>query len=325
MHAHLTRRRLTALSVAGVALGAGTARAQGYPNGPIRIVVPFAAGSASDNSARHISEGLNKLWGVTVVVENKPGGNGAIAAETVARARPDGQTLFVTSNTTMASNVAMFKSLSYDPLKDFEPLTAIGSAPTFLMVHPSLPASDVKELVALAKKQPGKLNFASGSASTRMSGEMLKTKAGIDIVHVPYKSTPLGLQDLMAGHVQMMFTDPVTGLPQVKAGTVRCLGVTSPRRYLLAPQFPTMIEQGLDGFVLSSWTAVFAPAGLPPAVRDKLQPALVRIIGDPVYVKRQAETGADVQPTSPEELRRIQLAEIQIYRDVMKAAGIEPE
>jgi tripartite-type tricarboxylate transporter receptor subunit TctC len=316
---------MAALSAAGIVLTQGAARAQNYPGGPIRIIVPFAAGSATDNSARHISEGLSKLWGVTVVVENKPGGNGAIAAEVVAHAKPDGQTLFVTSNTTMASNVAMYKSLGYDPIRDFEPLTAIGSAPTFLMVHPSLPAHDVKELIALAKKQPGKLNFASGSASTRMSGEMLKAKAGIDIVHVPYKSTVLGLQDLVAGHVQMMFTDPVTGLPQVKAGTVRCLGVSSRRRYLLAPQYPTMIEQGLDDFELSSWTAVFAPAGLPPAVRDKLQPALVKIIGDPVYVKRQAETGAEVQPSSPEELRRIQLAEIEVYRKVMKAAGIEPE
>jgi tripartite-type tricarboxylate transporter receptor subunit TctC len=306
-------------------IGAAPASAQTYPTKPIHIIVPYAPGGITDIAARIIGAKLTEAWGQQVVVENKPGGNGAIAAEVVAHAKPDGQTLFVTSNTTMASNVAMYKSLGYDPIRDFEPLTAIGSAPTFLMVHPSLPAHDVKELIALAKKQPGKLNFASGSASTRMSGEMLKAKAGIDIVHVPYKSTVLGLQDLVAGHVQMMFTDPVTGLPQVKAGTVRCLGVSSRRRYLLAPQYPTMIEQGLDDFELSSWTAVFAPAGLPPAVRDKLQPALVKIIGDPVYVKRQAETGAEVQPSSPEELRRIQLAEIEVYRKVMKAAGIEPE
>ena len=324
----ITRRRAlasaaTAAAVVPATLGA--AWAQSYPNGPIRIVVPFAAGSATDTGARHVADGLNKLWGVPAVVENKPGGNGAIAAEIVARAKADGQTLFVTSNTAMASNVAMFKSLSYDPLKDFEPLTAIGSAPTFLMVHPSVPARDVKELVALARKQPGKLNFASGSASTRISGEMLKWKTGIDIVHVPYKSTPLGLQDLVAGHVQIMFTDPVTGLPQVKAGTVRCLGTSSRQRYRLTPDIPTMIEQGLDGFELGSWTAVFAPTGLPPAVRDKLHAALVQIIGDPAYVKRQAEGGSEIQPTSPDELRRIQLAEIQIYRDIMKAASIEPE
>jgi tripartite-type tricarboxylate transporter receptor subunit TctC len=318
-------RRDTLGAAAAFVLAATTARAQGYPNGPIRIVVPFAAGSATDNAARHISEGLNRLWGVPAVVENKPGGNGAIAAEIVARARPDGQTLFVTSNTTMASNVAMFRTLSYDPLRDFEPLSAVGSAPTFLMVHPSLPAKDVQELVALAKQRPGKLNFASGSASTRISGEMLRAKTGIDIVHVPYKSTILGLQDLVAGHVQMMFTDPVTGLPQVKGGAVRCLGVSSRERYPLAPDIPTLIEQGVAGFELGSWTAVFAPSGLPPAVRDKLHAALFQIIGDPAYVKRQAESGAVVRPTSPEELRRIQLAEIEIYRDIMKAAGIEPE
>ncbi|HKU99480.1 MAG TPA: tripartite tricarboxylate transporter substrate binding protein [Vineibacter sp.] len=323
----MTRRGALALT-AGAALAqtaVGRARAQTYPGGPIRIVVPFAAGSATDTGARHISEGLNKLWGVPAVVENKAGGNGAIAAEIVARAKPDGQTLFVTSNTAVASNVAMFKSLSYDPLKDFEPLTAIGSAPTFLMIHPSLPVTDVKGLVALAKQQPGKLNFASGSASTRISGEMLKWKTGIDIVHVPYKSTPLGLQDLVAGHVQIMFTDPVTGLPQVKAGTVRCLGTSSRQRYRLTPDIPTMIEQGLEGFELGSWTAVYAPAGLPVAVRDKLHAALVQIISDPAYVKRQAESGSEISPTSPDDLRRIQLAEIQIYRDIMKAAGIEPE
>ncbi len=323
----ITRRQALAATAAAawVATAADRASAQAYPNGPIRIVVPFAAGSATDTGARHISEGINRLWGVPAVVDNKAGGNGAIAAEIVARAKPDGQTLFVTSNTAVASNVAMVKSLGYDPLKDFEPLTAIGSAPTFLMVHPSLPAKNVKELVAIARQQPGKLNFASGSASTRISGEMLKWKTGIDIVHVPYKSTPLGLQDLVAGHVQIMFTDPVTGLPQMKAGAVRCLGASSRERYALTPDIPTMIEQGLDGFELGSWTAVFAPAGLPPAIRDKLHAALVQIIGDPAYVKRQAESGSVIQPGSPDALRRLQLAEIEIYRDIMKAAGIEPE
>jgi tripartite-type tricarboxylate transporter receptor subunit TctC len=300
-------------------------RADSFPNGPFRIIVPFGPGSATDQAARNVAEGLNRIFGVAAVVENKPGANGAIAADVAAKSKPDGQTIFVCSNTAAASNVAMMKSLPYDPLVDFDPLTIIGTAPVFMIVNPKVDAKTASEFVALAKRQPGKINFGSGSASTRISGELLKAKAGIDMVHVPYKSTPLALQDTMSGHVQMCFADPVTSLPQVKAGTVRCLGVGSRGRYKLTPDIPTLIEQGIPDFELSTWTGVMVPRGVPPAVLKTLHGAVVTTITEPGYVERQAQSGSEITPTSPEEMRRIQIAEIQFYRDMMKIAGIEPE
>lgn len=302
-----------------------SASADTFPSGPFRILVPFGPGSATDQSARNIAEGLNRTFGVAAVVENKPGANGAIAAEVAAKAKPDGQTIFVCSNTAAASNVAMMKSLPYDPLKDFEPVTLIGRAPVFMIVNAKLEARTAAEFVALCKRLPGKINFGSGSASTRISGELLKAKAGIDMVHVPYKSTPAALQDLIAGHVQMCFADPVTSLPQVKAGTVRCLGVGSRGRYKLTPDIPTLIEQGVPDFELMTWTGILLPRGVPTAIRTKLREAMLNTITDPVYVERQAQGGSEISPSSPEEMRQIMVAEIALYREMMQIAGIEPE
>lgn len=311
----------------GAAAAAATpaALANSFPNGPFRIIVPFGAGSATDQGARNIAEGLNRAFGVPAVVENKPGANGAIAADIAAKAKADGQTIFVCSNTAAASNVAMMKSLPYDPVKDFEPVTMIGRAPVFLIVNPKIEAQTAQDFVALCKRQPGKINFGSGSASTRISGELLKARTGIDMVHVPYKSTPAALQDTMAGHVQMCFADPVTSLPQVKAGTVRCLGVGTNGRYRLTPDIPTLIEQGIPDFELMTWTAVFLPKGVPPTAFTALREAIIKTITDPTYVERQAAGGSEIFPTTPDELRRIQLAEIDLYREMMKVAGIEPE
>ena len=320
----IDRRRLLLASVAALPFGSA-AKADNFPSGPFRILVPFGPGSATDQSARNIAEGLNRTFGVAAVVENKPGANGAIAAEVAAKAKPDGQTIFVCSNTAAASNVAMMKSLPYDPLKDFEPVTLIGRAPVFMIVNAKLEARTAAEFVALCKRLPGKINFGSGSASTRISGELLKAKAGIDMVHVPYKSTPAALQDLIAGHVQMCFADPVTSLPQVKAGTVRCLGVGSRGRYKLTPDIPTVIEQGVPDFELMTWTGILLPRGVPTAIRTKLREAMLNTITDPVYVERQAQGGSEISPSSPEEMRQIMVAEIALYREMMQIAGIEPE
>jgi len=320
----IDRRRLLLASTAALSIG-GAARADSFPNGPFRIIVPFGPGSATDQSARNVAEGLNRAFGVAAVVENKPGANGAIAAEVAAKAKPDGQTIFVCSNTAAASNVAMMKSLSYDPLTDFDPVTIIGRAPVFMIVNAKVEAKSAPEFAALCKRQPGKINFGSGSASTRISGELFKAKAGVDMVYVPYKSTPAALQDLMAGHVQMCFADPVTSLPQVKAGTVRCLGVGSRGRYKLTPDIPTLIEQGIPDFELMTWTGILLPRGVPQPVQTKLREAMLKAITDPTYVERQAQGGSEIAPSSPEEMRRIMVAEIQLYRDMMKIAGIEPE
>ena len=320
----IDRRRFLLAGTAALSIG-GAAKADSFPSGPFRIIVPFGPGSATDQSARNVAEGLNRAFGVAAVVENKPGANGAIAAEVAAKARPDGQTIFVCSNTAAASNVAMMKSLPYDPLKDFDPVTIIGRAPVFMIVNAKVEAKSAQEFAALCKRQPGKINFGSGSASTRISGELFKAKAGVDMVHVPYKSTPAALQDLMAGHVQMCFADPVTSLPQVKAGTVRCLGVGSRGRYKLTPDIPTLIEQGIPDFELMTWTGILLPRGVPQPIQSKLREAMLKAITDPTYVERQAQGGSEIAPSSPEEMRRIMVAEIQLYRDMMKIAGIEPE
>ncbi len=317
--------RRNALIGAAAFAAAPAARADTFPNGPIRVLVPFGPGSATDQSARHIAEGLNRQFGVPVVVENKPGANGAIAAEVAAKSKPDGQTMFVCSNTAAASNVALMKSILYDPLKDFDPLTIIGRAPVFMIVNPQVEARTAAEFVALCKRQPGKINFGSGSASTRISGELLKAKTGIDMIHVPYKSTPQALTDTIAGHVQMCFADPVTSLPQVKAGTVRCLGVGNRGRYKLTPDIPTLIEQGIPDFELMTWTGVLMPKGVPAPILATLHAAVTKAITEPGYVERQAAGGSEITPTSPEEMRQIQIAEIALYREMMKIAGIEPE
>ena len=317
--------RRTFLAGSAALAAPAIARAQSFPSGPFKIIVPFGPGSATDQSARTVADGLNKIFGVSAVVENKPGANGAIAADVAAKSKPDGQTIFVCSNTAAASNVALMKSLPYDPLKDFDPLTILGRAPVFMMANPKLGPKTAQEFVALCKKEPGKINFGSGSASTRISGELLKAKAGIDMVHVPYKSTPLALQDTMSGHVQMCFTDPVTGLPQVKAGTVLCLGVGSRGRYKLTPEIPTLIEQGIPDFELMTWTGVLMPKGVPQPILARLHEAVVKTITEPSYVERQAQGGSEIAPCSPEEMRKIQVAEIELYREMMKVAGIEPE
>lgn len=323
----LSRRTLFGGATSLIAGGAFSpaVNADTFPSGAFRIIVPFGAGSATDQSARNIAEGLNRAFKVPAVVENKPGANGAIAALVAAKAKPDGQTIFVCSNTAAASNVAMMKSLPYDPLADFDPVTIIGRAPVFMIVNPKVEAQTAAEFVALAKRQPGKINFGSGSASTRISGELLKAKAGIDMVHVAYKSTPAALQDTMAGHVQMCFADPVTSLPQVKAGTVRCLGVGSRGRYKLTPDIATLNEQGIPDFELMTWTGVMLPHGVPQPIFTALRQAILNAITDPGYVERQAQGGSEIAPSTPEEMRQIQITEIQLYRDMMKLAGIDPE
>jgi tripartite-type tricarboxylate transporter receptor subunit TctC len=322
----MRRRTVIAGGIAApFAATAARAQAPAYPTGPVRIVVPFAAGSATDIGARTIAEHLNRVWGQPVIVDNKPGGNSNIAAEFVAKSKPDGYTIFVASNTAAATNVALFKKLNYDPLKDFEPITTIGFAPTILLSHPSLPAKNLQELLAYARANPGKLNFGSGSASTRMSGEMLKALGKIDIVHVGYKATPLALADAVAGHIQLVFADPQTATPHIRSGALRAYGVSTRGTYKLLPDLPTLIEQGLDDFELEAWTCVLVPAGTPQAIKDKIYKDAVAAISAPANVARTAAGGSEIRPSTPEQLREVQVREIRIYRNLMQLAGIEPE
>src|SRR5262245_53672354 len=259
------RRRFLQL-VAGVAALPAVSRmagAQAYPSRPITIVVPFGPGSATDTVARSIALPLGIALKQNIVVETKPGANGTIAATQVARAAPDGYTLILATNTPHSAAPSLMKSVSYDPVKDFAPLSRVGSFTQLLVLHPDLPAKSIPELIAYAKANPGKLSFASGNASAVVAGETLKRWAGLDIVHVPYRSTPPALNDVLGGRVSMMFADLTTGLPHVRAGTLRALATTRMQRSTLFPELPSMHEAGITNFDMDSWAAMFAPASTP--------------------------------------------------------------
>lgn len=307
-----------------LALPTGSAWAE-YPDKPIRFVVPFAAGSATDQLARAIGQAVTVDSKVTVVVDNKPGANGFIAASDVAKAAPDGYTVLITTNTTHASNEHLFKKLPYDPVKDYAPLTALGRGGQIMVVNPQLPAKTVGEFIALARKEPGKISFGSGSSSSRIAGELFQQMAHVQLLHVPYKSNPLAITDLLGNQIQMMITDTATGLPQVKTGKLRALGVSGKSRSPLAPDVPTIDEAGVKGYEMSYWFAAYAPTGTPPAVVTKLNQLLVKAAKSDTAATFYKSTGTDVFTSSPAELAKFQGQESEKWGRIIKAAGIQPE
>jgi tripartite-type tricarboxylate transporter receptor subunit TctC len=307
-------------------LAAGAAAAQSFPDKPITFVVPFAAGSATDQIARAIGNGVTAETRQPVVIDNKAGASGFIASQQVAKAPPDGYTVLITTNTTHAANEHLFKKLPYDPVKDFSPVAALGKGGQIMVVNPSSPAKTVAEFVALAKKEPGKLSFGSGSSSSRMAGELLQQLAGIKLLHVPYKSNPLAVTDLLGGQIDMMITDTATGLPQVKAGKLRALGVSGAQRSPLAPEVPTIAEAGVKGYEMGYWFAAYAPAKTPPAVVKRLNELLVKAAkSEAAKTTFYEPSGTEVFTTSPEDLAKFQTAESQKWGRIVKAAGIEAE
>ena len=310
---------------ASVALAAMFAQAQEYPAKPITFVVPFAAGSATDQIARALGQSVATDTKQSVVIDNKPGASGFLAAQQVAKAGADGYTVLVTTNTTHAANEHLFKALPYDPVKDFAPVTLLGKGGQIMIVNPKVEAKTVGEFVALAKKSPGKLTFGSGSSSSRIAGELLQQMAGIQILHVPYKSNPLAITDLLGGQIDMMITDTATGLPQVQGGKVRALGVTAAKRIALAPDVPTIDEAGVKGYEMGYWFAAYVPAKTPPAVVKRLHDLLVAATRSAGAVKFYESTGVDPAVSTPEELAKFQLAESQKWGKIVKAAGITPE
>jgi tripartite-type tricarboxylate transporter receptor subunit TctC len=313
---------LAALSLTAL----GMAQAQDFPSRPITIVVPFAAGSGTDTQARVVGQAIAAETKATVVVDNKAGANGFIAAQAVARAAPDGYTLLMTTNTTHAANEHLFKKLPYDPVKDFTPITLMGLGSMYLVVRQESPLKSVADLLALARAQPGKLNFGAGSSSSRVGSEMLKQLAGLKVTHVPYKSNPMAVADLIGGQIDFMFLDAPTAMPHLAAGgKLRPLAVSGNARLGGTPAVPTMDEAGVKGFDVSYWFAVYGPAGLPPAVLKRLNDALVKA-SDAPEVKLLRERSSGIAATStPEELARFQAAESAKWGKVIKAAGIEPE
>jgi tripartite-type tricarboxylate transporter receptor subunit TctC len=322
----MSRSLSVAAWLVGAALGcAGGASAQDFPARSIKFVVPFAAGSATDALARVLSQKLTEAQHWSVIVEDMPGASGMLAAQAVARAAADGHTVFITSNTTHAANQSLFKKLPYDPVADFEPVGKLGDITLALAVHPSVPAGNTRELIAYGKANPDKLSFGSGSSSSRLAGEMLKTLAGFEMLHVPYKSNPLAITDLIGGQISLVFADLSTTLPQIRSGKVKGFGVSSAQRSPLAPELPTMIEEGVAGYTLTAWFAAFVPAGTAKLVVGRLNAAINAALADKPTQEALLAAGIEPVTSSPEELRAYVVSETRKWADIVKAAGMEPE
>jgi tripartite-type tricarboxylate transporter receptor subunit TctC len=308
-----------------LALSAAAGFAQDFPAKPITFVVPFAAGSATDQLARGLGQSITDATQQAVIVDNKAGASGFIAAQFVARAPADGYTVLITTNTTHAANEHLYKSLPYDPVKDFEPVTMLGKGGQVMIVNMKVPAKTVKEFIALAKKDPGKYSFGSGSSSSRIAGELFQQMAGVQLLHVPYKSNPTAVTDLLGGQIDMMITDNATGLPQVKGGKVRALGMSSLKRSPLAPDVPTIDEAGVKGYEMSYWFAAYVPAKTPAPTVKKLHDLLVAATKGATAKTFYETTGTEVVTSSPAELAKFQADESLKWGRIIKAANIQPE
>jgi tripartite-type tricarboxylate transporter receptor subunit TctC len=307
------------LSIAGSAPGQ-------YPAHPVRFIVPSAAGGGTDIIARAVSLKLSEALGQQFVVDNRPGAGQMIGIELAAKAPPDGHTILMAAST-LAINPVMYKKVPYDPLRDFAPVTQAASLPNVLVVHPSLPVNSLAELIAYAKARPGELNFASAGIGTspQMSIELLKSMAGIDMVHIPYKGTAPGVVDLLAGQVKVMAPNVLTALPHIKSGKLRALAVTSGNRSRALPEIPTVAEAGLAGYDSTQWYGVLAPAGTPREIVARLHGEIVRALRDPEVGKRLEADGAEAVGSSPEEFSAFIRSETEKWAKVARAAGIKPE
>jgi tripartite-type tricarboxylate transporter receptor subunit TctC len=310
-----------------LALLLGNASGQDYPNRPIRFIVTFAPGGSSDVLARAVAKAMSEGLGQPMVIENRAGAGGHIGAEAVARSTPDGYTLLFGTNGTLAIGPALFTNLKYDPVKELAPVGMLHKLSSVLIVHPSVPANNLRELIAYAKSKPGGLTFASagnGSVS-HLSGELLKAAANIDLVHVPYKGGGAATADLLSGRVSMMLETIPNALPPVRTGKMRALGVTTLTRSAAAPDLPTFAESGLPGFDVASWTGLFAPAGTPPAVLERLNRETVRITRDPAYLEQLKTMGTDAASSSPEALGKFMREDIARWTEAVKRSGAKVE
>ena len=317
--------KVTAALLGGIvlALVAPLAGAQAWPAKPIKWVVPFAPGGTTDILARTVGEKLALALGQPVIIENKPGAGGGVGAELVARAAPDGYTIMGGTISTHAINASLYKSLPYDPVKDFVPIVLLARVPNMLVVNPDVPAKNVTELIVLLKANPGKYTFASSGNGTsqHLSGELFKSMSGTDMQHIPYKGSPPALQDVMGGQVTMTFDNITTAWPLAKSGKLRALAVTTATRSSIAPDVPTLAESGLPGFEVGSWQGVFAPAGTPPDIVRRLNTEIVRILGLPDVKEKLAGLGAELVGNTPEEFAVLVKAEVVKWADVVKKSG----
>jgi tripartite-type tricarboxylate transporter receptor subunit TctC len=316
------KRFLAALGLA-VALSPLLAMAQAYPSKPIRFIVPYPAGGPLDTVARLLGQKVAESVKQPVIVENKPGAGGNIGADAVAKSAPDGYTLLMGAVATHAINPTLYASMPYDAIRDFQPVTQLASTPNVLIVNPSISAANVREFIAHAKANPGKLNFGSGSTGSagHLAGELFKTMAGVQMTHVPYKGAAPAMQDLIAGRVQLMFDNFASASAQVKAGKVRALAVTTAKRSALAPELPTIAETGLAGFDINTWFGLFVPAGTPREIVERLHGEFTRALALPDIREKLVALGAEPVGSRPDEFATYIRAEAEKYARVIKASG----
>ena len=300
-----------------------TVQAQPYPSKPIRYIVPFAPGGTTDILGRMVAAGLSSSFGQPVVVENKPGQAGSIGAAELARAAPDGYTLGGGTISSHAINASLYPRLPYDPLKDFAPITMLAMLPNMLIVHPSLGVNNVQELIAALKANPNKYSFGSAGNGTsqHISGELFKIMTGTQMQHIPYKGSGPMIPDLIAGTIQLSFENITTAYPQVKGGRLKALAVTSSKRSFVAPEVPTMAEAGLAGYDISSWQAMYAPAGTPREIISRLHAEASKALRSPENQKKLSELGLDAGGMAPEELLALMRAEIPRLGKVVRESG----
>jgi tripartite-type tricarboxylate transporter receptor subunit TctC len=322
----MTKLFATLIGLAALALGATASTQQAYPGKPIKIVVPFAVGGIADTFARAIGGKLGETWGQPVVVENKPGAGGNIGADFVAKSPPDGYTLVMGNIGTHAVNQSLFKTMPFDAMRDFVPIAHVLDAEGLLVVHPSVPAKTVPELIELARSQPGKMSYASGGLGTtsHLAGELFKSVAKVDIVHVPYKGNSPAITDLVGGQTQIIFATMPTVLPMVKAGRLRAIAVIGPQRSPALPDIPTVAES-LPGFEVSNWIGLFAPAGTPPEIVARLNAEVQKIMRSPEIEKRLETEGAKFIPTTPQSFAAFQRAEADKWARTIREANIKVE
>jgi tripartite-type tricarboxylate transporter receptor subunit TctC len=319
------------MRILGVILAAATALAgalpaaaqQDYPSRTVKIVVPFAAGASTDTLARVIGKEFQKQFGQPFIVENKAGAEGQIGAQAVINAEPDGYTLFVTTHTSQAANVSLFKSLPYDPLKDFTPISRLTSGQFILAVNPSLQVKTLDELIKYIKANPGKVSYATANATSTVAAAWLGALKDLDIVRVNYASAPRAVADLLAGHVQMMIGDQANVAPLVLDNKLTGLAVTGDSRSDLVPNLPTMRESGLKDFVLTTWAGIYGPAKMPPAIVDKLHKAVLIAYQDPEVIKALKSAGYDLVTSTPAELGTFNKEQIEVWRNAVALGKIE--
>ncbi len=321
----MDRRRFTRVALAAALLPAGARAQASWPPGRVNVIVPFPTGAATDISGRIVAEQLQRRWGQAVTVDNRGGGNGVPAAEAAARAKPDGLTLFLTSAMTHAVNPFLYTKLPYDPIEDFEPVTSLSRLPFVVLVRADSPIKSLAELIALVRAEPGKHNFGAGSLPARIASEMFRQLAGLDAVHVSYKSNPQAFPDLYSGRLTFMTIDTLNGRLQVDAGKMRALAITTAERDPLLAQVPTSAEAGLPGFEIWTWNGFYAPKGTPRDLVQRINRDIVAVCNEPQVRARFDGLGGQPVTMTPEEFGRFTRSELDRWGKIIKSAGLKLE